>query len=187
MSKGSGRRRITPSDGIRYDDDTMMTNIEMRGGQATMSSSKEVRLGLRTGAAPTGDRDRRWGGKGRKDDHRNWKSHTRGKQYDHNAQAQERQEHHRPMHEGVAARMRDKSLNALIERQASRLTYRVKYERREHHWQQNYGTYNSSFHFSVAEPAKVSLLNPGFAIFERKVRTIQSYVKWGISFNPLNL
>jgi hypothetical protein len=114
MSKGSGRRRITPSDGLRYDPDTDMTNIEERGGSHCQSASKELRLGIRTGAEPTRKghygSGRRWGGKGRKDDSRNWKSHTKGKQYEHNQVSREAQEDHRPVPESLAARMREKSI-----------------------------------------------------------------------------
>lgn len=120
MSKGSGRRRITPSDGLQYDPDTDMTNIEKRGGTHFQSGSKEVSLGLRTGAAPTTKghygAGRRWGGKGRKDDHRNWKSHTKGKQYEHNQVARDAQDHHRPVPANVASRLREASIAADVVR-----------------------------------------------------------------------
>jgi hypothetical protein len=92
MSKGSGRRRISPADGIRYDEETEMTNIEERGATHAMTPHKEVYLGLRTGAPPTANSDYgshsgtgdngRYGGKGRKNDYRSWKNYTRGKQYE---------------------------------------------------------------------------------------------------------
>jgi hypothetical protein len=64
MSKGSGRRRITPSDGLRYNPDAEMTNIEERGASHFLSGGKEVAMGLRTGAHPTGNwRGGRWGGR----------------------------------------------------------------------------------------------------------------------------
>jgi hypothetical protein len=115
VSKGSGRRRITPSDGLRYDPNTDMTNIEERGAGSFQSGGKEIRLGLRTGASPTGDnRGRRYAGKGRKDDNRNWKRHTKGKQYEHNQLSREAQEHHRPVPESVASHLREMSITADI-------------------------------------------------------------------------
>ncbi len=92
MSKGTGRRRIAPADGIYYDEDSDMTNIEKRGGRHTASHKKECILGIRAWGAPptalydygshsgTGDNGR-YSGRGRKNDYRNWKNYTKGKQY----------------------------------------------------------------------------------------------------------
>ena len=84
MAKGSGRRRITPADGLKYDEETGMTSIE------SVSKSFEgmkyfMRSGYRTGAQPTaeswyGSNGKRWGGNGRKNDNRNWKT-NRDEQY----------------------------------------------------------------------------------------------------------
>jgi hypothetical protein len=125
MSKGSGRRRITPSDGLQYNAETDMTNIEERGGSHRQSAKKELLLGIRTGAPPTKDNDYgshsgtgdngRYAGKGRKNDHRNWKGYTGGKQYDHNARTQEAVTTHKPVPEAVAERMREKSINADVQ------------------------------------------------------------------------
>lgn len=119
MSKGSGRRRITPSDGLRYNEDSDMTNIEERGGHHRQSAKREIALGLRTGAKPTvesyyGHTGRRWAGKGRKDDNRSWKSSSKGKQYEKNLEVKENKENHRPVPENVAYRLREKSINADI-------------------------------------------------------------------------
>ena len=92
MSKGTGRRRISPTDGISYDEDEDMTNIEKRGGGHTLSHNRERILGIRAwGAPPTAEYDYgshdgsgtngRYSGRGRKNDHRNWKNYTKGKQY----------------------------------------------------------------------------------------------------------
>ncbi len=119
MSKGSGRRRITPSDGLQYDPDEDMTNIEKRGASHYQSGKKEIRIGLRTGAPPTtetyyGSKGKRWASKGRKDDNRNWKSHHKGKQYSHNLEAKEKSKEHKVVPENVVNRLREKSINSDI-------------------------------------------------------------------------
>ncbi len=121
MSKGSGRRRISPADGIKYDEETMTTNIEDRGGKSFEGVGTDLTHGRRTGAQPTATKDYgshggggdngRYSGVGRKNDYRNWKSHTRGKQYDHNIGDEIE---NRPVPEGLARRMREKSINADI-------------------------------------------------------------------------
>jgi hypothetical protein len=86
MSKGSGRRRISPADGLRYDAELDITNIEQRGARAKESMDFR-KFYCDPGAPPTRDywygvHGRRWGGRGRKDDYRCWKNFTRGKQYE---------------------------------------------------------------------------------------------------------
>lgn len=89
MSKGSGRRRFMPTEGILYDPETDMTNIDKRGGQTLESIGHTFKTKSRDpGAPPTqdywyGNNGRRWAGKGRKADNRNWKNYTKGKQYEH--------------------------------------------------------------------------------------------------------
>lgn len=164
MSKGSGRRRIFPSDGIRYDEDTMMTNIEERGGSHRQTANKELCLGLRTGAPPTADnRGRRYAGKGRKDDHRNWKRHTKGKQYEHNARAKERQERHTPISESVAFHLREKSVRTLFYHQQMRDRSYAQWRRRQERYQ-NY-TWGYTYTRSPPQPLEYKI---GFLAFEEK-------------------
>ena len=178
MSKGSGRRRISPSDGLQYDEETMMTNIEERGAAHYQSGGKELRLGLRTGASPTtgrgyGNHGYRWAGKGRKDDNRNWKSHTRGKQYEHNATAQEKVDHHKPVPASLAARLRERSIAVLLHEARRRQQSRRRYDRVVSSWNSNY---NSSFRNPPQSEQNYPI---GFAVFERKVKTILFNVKYG--------
>ncbi len=176
MSKGSGRRRIFPSDGIRYDEDTMMTNIEERGGSHRQTANKELCLGLRTGASPTADNHgRRYAGKGRKDDHRNWKRHTKGKQYEHNARAKERQEHHTPMSESVAFHLREKSVRTLFYRQMFNQRRSTRHDR----WWSSYRNYTSSCTYTRLPPQPLEY-KIGFLAFEEKVKNIQLRVKYGL-------
>lgn len=88
MSKGSGRRRTTPADGIIYDEESDITNIEARG-QRYREGIKCRSIYSDPGAPPTalswyGSNGKRWGGRGRKNDHRSWKTNCKGKQYEHN-------------------------------------------------------------------------------------------------------
>lgn len=78
-------------------------------------------MGLRTGAHPTaksyyGSKGKRWAGKGRKDDNRNWKNHHKGKQYTHNLETKEQLKSHRPVPENIANRLREKSINSDIKK-----------------------------------------------------------------------
>lgn len=93
MAKGSGRRRIAPADGIIYDEEKDITNIEQRGARSK-ESLKFKGTYADLGAPPTAWYDYgshsgtgtngRYSGRGRKNDFRNWKSYTKGKQYEHN-------------------------------------------------------------------------------------------------------
>jgi hypothetical protein len=90
MSKGSGRRRTTPADGLKYDPETEMTTVEQRGSKAIESikarglysdrapPTKMKDYGSHSGTGYNG----RYGGRGRKNDYRNWKNYTKGQQYD---------------------------------------------------------------------------------------------------------
>lgn len=201
MAKGSGRRRITPSDGLQYDPETDMTNIEHRGGHHTQSASKELRLGLRTGAGPTAHGSSRWGhgrggGKGRKDDNRNWKSHHKGKQYEANVKVREAQEHHRPVPEGVANRMREKSINSDVRHGGpygikARQKFMDKFGKKrmgERHaayrtersstifWRNKMDTYRLD---PNRYKAKLAPYKIGFAKFEEKVQNILQSVRYG--------
>ncbi len=82
MSKGSGRRRISPADGLRYNEETQMTKeidvvyntLNAPGAPPTANTD----YGSHSGTGTNG----RYGGKGRKNDYRSWKNYTRGKQYE---------------------------------------------------------------------------------------------------------
>lgn len=174
MSKGSGRRRISPSDGLQYDEDTMMTNIEQRGGAHYQSGSKEMRLGLRTGAQSTNQNyGRRWAGKGRKDDHRNWKSHGKGKQYEHNAVAQEKSEHYRPVPESLASRLRQRSIAVLLHEARRRAESSARYRRQREKW---YSYQPTPYHYPPQSEQKYRI---GYAVLEAKVKSIELNLRYG--------
>lgn len=209
MSKGSGRRRITPSDGLQYDPDTDMTNIEERGATHFQSGAKEVSLGLRTGAEPTtgrGYRSRqgRYGGKGRKDDHRNWKSHTKGKQYEHNQRARDAQDHHKPVPANVANRLREASIASDVVRgypckawsrsgktlvlktiapaaekflvKFGGIAYRGIASRMSK--PRDRYAYSYSHSYTYKAPPSRSLMKIGFAVFEEKVQRLLNRIRW---------
>ena len=90
MSKGSGRRRTTPSDGIQYDPESDQTNVELRGSLSIEGITRRW-LYSDPGAPPTaryfyGTNGRRWAGRGRKNDNRSWKTRSKGKQYEVNSE-----------------------------------------------------------------------------------------------------
>jgi hypothetical protein len=182
MSKGSGRRRISPSDGIQYDEETMMTNIEERGGSHRQSAKRELLLGIRTGAQPTASKDYgshsgtgengRYSGVGRKNDFRNWKSYTRGKQYHHKEVIRENREHHRPVPAGLAARLRERSIAVLLHEARRRRESRRRYDR-------SCANYTSSYTPFRNPPQSEQKYPMGFAVFEERVRRIAFRVKYG--------
>lgn len=181
MSKGSGRRRIIPADGLQYNEETMMTNIEERGGSYRQSAKKELLLGLRTGAEPTATKDYgshsgtgtngRYSGVGRKNDFRNWKNYTHGKQYEHNAVSQAKIDHHRPVPAGLAARLRERSIAVLLYEARGRSERRKRYDRgyQSDNW-------TSSYQHAPQSEQKYPM---GYAVFEAKVRKIELHLRYG--------
>lgn len=76
MSKGSGRRRIVPADGIKYDPET--EEVDEVVARSFEGNRYGLSHGFRHGAQPTcqsyyGTHGKHWAGKGRKNDYRSWK------------------------------------------------------------------------------------------------------------------